>query len=648
MLACCMHFKDVLSDIEKLIGQELQSINPKTPSLYISNIDRNLEKYFVASSLGSKGVARSFRELEDVWAELTTKGFSSVDQALYGGGSSRNQPETVFAHLPYIQHFKYKNRKHLLLRNQPVHEFGILSELQSSDLRAVRKKIDNYTSLSNQVICNSQIEIFNTLKNSFDAVVKKYPGDVLVKDTENALDRLFQLNQEIADSVVTIDGALVRLSNETNDLDSNDSDQSIDELIDDQSLTGIANTKESEEEDGNLSVATGKTKIRQLTPVVSLIYDRLSFGEIELQPDFQRKDRVWPEPRKSKLIESMLMGLPLPVFYFAEKPNGDWIIVDGLQRITTIYDFMRGKFELEKLEVLSGFNGKSFSTLERTEQRKIREYPLTAHLIDMATDKDNIIVELFHRINTYGVKLSDQEIRSALNQGTSVKFLRFLAASSEFKLVTQGKIKPDRQKDMELCLSAISFMLQGYKAFGNQYNEYLSGAMSLMNAHALYLDNKEEIDNGGALLSEDHSSLYHEIANKFISGLIIAEQVFGGYAFKKIPQVARNIPISKPLFELIITYFSELTANQKVQVIKHSDSLIDMLYEAIDKDADKYAEWESDRYKEDARGFQYAISTSTGKKVTVRYRFEAFREILKQSTGVDVDLHPLLGIKHND
>jgi hypothetical protein len=648
MLACCMHFKDVLSDIEKLIGQELQSINPKTPSLYISNIDRNLEKYFVASSLGSKGVARSFRELEDVWAELTTKGFSSVDQALYGGGSSRNQPETVFAHLPYIQHFKYKNRKHLLLRNQPVHEFGILSELQSSDLRAVRKKIDNYTSLSNQVICNSQIEIFNTLKNSFDAVVKKYPGDVLVKDTENALDRLFQLNQEIADSVVTIDGALVRLSNETNDLDSNDSDQSIDELIDDQSLTGIANTKESEEEDGNLSVATGKTKIRQLTPVVSLIYDRLSFGEIELQPDFQRKDRVWPEPRKSKLIESMLMGLPLPVFYFAEKPNGDWIIVDGLQRITTIYDFMRGKFELEKLEVLSGFNGKSFSTLERTEQRKIREYPLTAHLIDMATDKDNIIVELFHRINTYGVKLSDQEIRSALNQGTSVKFLRFLAASSEFKLVTQGKIKPDRQKDMELCLSAISFMLQGYKAFGNQYNEYLSGAMSLMNAHALYLDNKEEIDNGGALLSEDHSSLYHEIANKFISGLIIAEQVFGGYAFKKIPQVARNIPISKPLFELIITYFSELTANQKVQVIKHSDSLIDMLYEAIDKDADKYAEWESDRYKEDGRGFQYAISTSTGKKVTVRYRFEAFREILKQSTGVDVDLHPLLGIKHND
>lgn len=642
-----MHFKEVLIDMEKLIGKELQSINPKTPSIYVSNVDRTLEKYFVANSAGTKGTARSFRELEDIWIELTTKGFSNVDQALYGGGSSRNQPETIFAHLPYIQHFKYKNHKHLLLRNQPVHEIGVLSELQSSELRSVRKKIENYTSLSNQVISNSQFEIFNTLKNSFDAVVKKYPGDVLIEDIENALENLFLLNQKITDSVVTLDGKMVWLSNETNDLDSNDIDQSIDELIDDQSITGIANTKESEADD-NLSVTTGKTKIRQLTPVVSLIYDRLSFGEIELQPDFQRKDRVWPEPRKSKLIESMLMGLPLPVFYFAEKPNGDWIIVDGLQRITTIYDFMRGKFELEKLDVLSDFDGKSFSTLERTEQRKIREYPLTAHLIDMSSDKDNIIVELFHRINTYGVKLSDQEIRSALNQGTSVKFLRYLAASPEFKLVTQGKIKADRQKDMELCLSAISFMLQGYKAFGNQYNEYLSGAMSLMNDHTLYLDNKEEVDKGGAKLSEEQSPVYHKIASKFISGLIIAEQVFGEYAFKKIPQAARKIPISKPLFELIITYFSELTANQKLQVIERADSLIDMLYEAIDKDATKYAEWESGRYNEDGRGFQYAISTSTGKKVTVRYRFEAFREILKQSTGVDVDLHPFLGNPNND
>ncbi|EGR0060735.1 DUF262 domain-containing protein [Vibrio vulnificus] len=632
-----MHFKDVLVDIEKLVGKELHSINPKTPSIYVTALDRSLEKYFVSNSPNSKGAARSFRELEDIWNELTIKGFSNVDQALYGGGSSRNQPETVFAHLPYIQHFRYKNRKHLLLRNDAVHELGVLSELQSSELRMVRKKIDNYTALSNQTIADSQASIVQTLKSAFDAVTKKFPGDVIVEEAEKAVNSLLKLNQQVSEAVVTLDGGIS--SRTDNVIDVTSSDKSIDELIDDESLTGIENDVEKEAVG---PIHQGKTKIRQLTPVVSLIFDRLSFGEIELQPDFQRKDRVWPEPRKSKLIESILMGLPLPVFYFAERPNGDWIIVDGLQRITTIYDFMRGEFSLNGLEVLDALNGKSFSGLERAEQRKIREYPLTAHLIDMATDKDNIIVELFHRINTYGVKLSEQEIRSALNQGTSVKFLRYLASTPEFKSVTQGKIKPDRQKDMELCLSALSFMLNGYKKFDNQYNKYLSDAMEGMNAHDIKLDDESLLDEGMSKLSAEHSPVYSLIADKFKNGLKIAEDVFGDYAFKKIPDSAKKVPISKPLFELIVTYFSELSEEQAQQVVSRSDELIDMLYEAIDKDSADYADWESQKYEKEGRGLQYSISQSTGKNVTVRFRFESFREILKQSTGVDVELSPIL------
>jgi len=632
-----MHFRDVLEDIEKLVGKELHSINPKTPSIYVTLLDRKLEKYFVSNSPSARGTGRSFRELEDIWNELSVKAFSNVDQALYGGGSSRNQPETVFAHLPYIQHFKYKNRKHLLLRNKTVHELGVLSELQSSELRTIRKKIDNYTALSNQAIADSQTSIIQNLRAAFDAVTKKFPGDVIVEDAESALHSLMQLNHQVSEAIVTLDG-VIQTSKEEEKVDTGP-DKTIDELLDDESLTGIENDDEKEEIG---PIAKGKTKIRQLTPVVSLIYDRLSFEEIELQPDFQRKDRVWPEPRKSKLIESILMGLPLPVFYFAEKPNGDWIIVDGLQRITTIYDFMRGKFELNGLEVLKDLNGKKFSSLERAEQRKIREYPLTAHLIDMATDNDNIIVELFHRINTYGIKLSDQEIRSALNQGTSVKFLRYLASTSEFKSATHGKIKSDRQKDMELCLSALSFMLLGYKNFDNHYNKYLSDAMEDMNAHSLKLEDEDSLDDGSSKLSIEHSPVYGLIANKFKNGLRIAEQVFGDYAFKKTPDAAKKIPVSKPLFELIVTYFSELSEEQSKQVVFHRDSLIDMLYEAIDKDSSDYANWESDKYEGEGRGLQYSISQSTGKNVTVRFRFESFREILKQSTGVDIELSPIL------
>lgn len=640
-----MHFHEVISDIAQLVGRELSSINPKTPPVYISSIDRKLEKYFVSNTPGSKGTPRSFRELEDIWDELITKGFSNVDQALYGGGSSRNQPETVFAHLPYIQHFKYKNRKHLLLRSKNVHALGELSELQAADLRAIRKKIDLYVSLSNQFISDAQSKLISILEKSLDLVSKKYPGDLLIIDAEKALVNLQEINKQVAESVVTLDGSLPSINANSED-DSNEQNLSVEELMEDESHTGIENVNESDDDDDDdddLAIIAGKTKIRQLTPVVSLIYDRLSFNEIELQPDFQRKDRVWLEPRKSKLIESMLMGLPLPVFYFAEKKNGDWIIVDGLQRITTIYDFMRGKFALDRLEVLDELNGKLFSQLERTEQRKIREYPLTAHLIDMATDKDNVIVELFHRINTYGVRLSEQEIRSALNQGSSVKFLRYIAATEEFKIATQNKIKAERQKDMELCLSAIAFILKGYKSFNNKYDDYLSSAMKLMNTHAINLDLKEKVDDGKASLPKTQNPFYSHIAEKFITGLDVAKEVFGDYAFKKEPSAARKVPISKPLFELIVTYFSELTSEQRDLVVGNSDALIDLLYEAIDKDDTQYATWESDRYSKEGRGFLYSISTSTGKNVTVRYRFEAFREILKQSTGVDVELQPLLG-----
>ena len=188
---------------------------------------------------------------------------------------------------------------------------------------------------------------------------------MIVEDAESALAGLLKLNQQVSEAIVTLDGSIPVMKED--EVSYTGLDKSIDELLDDEALTGIEND-DKQEVIG--PIAQGKTKIRQLTPVVSLIYDRLSFEEIELQPDFQRKDRVWPEPRKSKLIESILMGLPLPVFYFAEKPNGDWIIVDGLQRITTIYDFMRGKFKLNGLEVLKDLNGRTFSSLERAEQRK--------------------------------------------------------------------------------------------------------------------------------------------------------------------------------------------------------------------------------------------------------------------------------------
>lgn len=646
-----MCFDDVLNDIESLlVGKKLNSINPNTPSLFITQIDKNNDKYYVSNDEEKKGTKRSISELRDIWNDLTRKGFSNVDQSLYGSGTSRNQPETILANLPYIQFFRYKKKKHILLRNHNTHEPATLSEVQGSDFRTLRKQLDGYFNINVKEVAQTQRSLLSSIKNAFDSVLTKYPGESSIQDTEFLLQKLEKIQVGFEEGIVSLDNETIN----ENDFDDNDTDggeyKSFDEQINSPEYKGFDAPEENDVVDENeLSEnkidpkSSSKTIIRQLTPVLSLIYDRLSYGDIELQPDFQRKDRIWKDDKKSKLIESILMRLPLPVFYFAEKPNGSWVVVDGLQRITTVYDYMRGEFPLKKLKVLEKYDDKYFKDLTRTEQRDIREYAITVHLIDMQSDTSNMVVELFHRINTYGVNLSNQEIRSALNQGSSVKFLRYIASLEVFKKATHHKIKADRQMDMELCLSGLAFTVLGYQYFEQQsYGDFLSSAMNVLNKKTLTLINDEKIDKGLATI--DSSSLFYtNLAKMYSRGLDIAFRVFGGHCFVKDPSTGKKT-ISKPLYELIVTYFSQLTELQEDELLSNSSVFIDTLYCAIKNDEIIYATWGSDVYKEAKRGFMYSISTSTGKKVTVNYRFEAFGEILKQSTGIDVDLKPILRI----
>ncbi|ELD1798669.1 DUF262 domain-containing protein [Vibrio fluvialis] len=659
-----MHFNDVLSDIEKLVGRQLQSINPKTPPIYITKIDHESKKYFISSNPNKEGNARFFWELEDIWSELARKGFCSVDQALFGSGSSRNQPETIFAHLPYIQHFRLKARKHIFLRGASVHELGTLSELTGDELSQVLAKIDNYLNLSCLEISEKQSEIISKLTSILKKAQRQSVDDV-TREVKVIFDSLVELERTVSNAVVTINSELIQLAPIKSVSNLRLPTVSVEEYIEDETFTGIENEPKElvvldnwHHDSSNTKVSvlpedrfSGGLRIRHMTPVLSLIFDRLSFEEIELQPDFQREDRIWKPGRKSKLIESILMGLPLPAFYFAEKIDGDWIVVDGLQRITTVFDFMRDDFSLDNLESIApSYNGLFFSDLSRLDKRKIREYQITAHIIDAESDKENLIVELFHRINTYGVQLSSQEIRSAMYQGSSVTLLRYLSSSNDFITATGGKISPQRQKDMELCLSALSYIVLGYKNFDYKtYDSFLCTAMKKMNQLYLEIENKEGIDQGKSFISLSSSPEILILEKKFKQGVHLAYEIFGEYAFKKTLDTKRsNSPLSKPLFEIIVATFACLEESQVEEVLANSESLGITLYMAISDDSQEFSTWESDYYSGEKRGFAYSLSSSTGKRVTIKYRFDAFRNILKKTTGVDVDILPVLEHINND
>ncbi|EHV9720174.1 DUF262 domain-containing protein [Vibrio alginolyticus] len=651
-----MHFKDVLSDVEKLVGKRLQSLNPKTQPIYITKIDTDSKKYFVSSNPDEQGSPRFFWELEAIWSDLTQKGFCNVDQSLFGSGSSRNQPETIFANLPYIQYFRFKGKKHIFLRGTPIHEFGTLSELAGDELSSILSKIDNYFALSNQDISSRQRKVLNSLEAIQSRIDSGSFSASIGRELELAIKALSSLEQDVNESIVTLKNEPQRITSESVEEIRKLEVKPVEDLIEDESFTGVENEEESSADDeSNENKASHEERsnsglrIRHITPVLTLIYDRLSFKEIELQPDFQRQDRIWSMEKRAKLIESILMGLPLPAFYFAEKKDGDWIVVDGLQRITTVFDFMKDYFRLEKLEnVDDSYNGKLFSELSRLDKRKIREYQITAHVIDSESDKENLIVELFHRINTYGVKLSNQEIRSAMYQGSSVTFLRHLSSSREFLAATNGRVRAQRQKDMELCLSAISYIALGYKDYDySLYTDFLSDAMKKVNEFPLFIDNKDEIDQGFSTVSPNSAAIFHQLESRFKQGLNLAHKVFDGVAFKKSLGAGKSAPISKPLFEVIVTVFSNLTPKQCELVASNADELIANLYNAIESDSIKYARWESDKYEDANRGFMYSISVSTGKRPTILYRFDAFKNILKESTGIETKIVPVLGNKND-
>ncbi|MDH5921825.1 DUF262 domain-containing protein, partial [Vibrio splendidus] len=627
-----MQFKDVLSDIEKLVGKQLQSVNPKTAPIFLTKIDTESKKYFISSNSDEEGNTRYFGELEAIWSELKHKGFCSVDQALFGGGTSRNQPETLFANLPYIQYFRFKGKKHIFLRGTHVHALGTLSEVIGDELSLVLSKIDNYFSLSNLDISTQQTSITSKLRSTLRVIERTQSGP-LAKELSLILDDLVELEQKVSNAVVTVNGELNQLTNIEPAQVKRLPVLSVEDYIEDESFTGVENeledtsiaddltmhaTPESKMELERSERNHGGLRIRHITPVLSLIFERLSYDEIELQPDFQREDRVWKPARQSKLIESILMGLPLPAFYFAERNDGDWIVVDGLQRITTIFSYMKDEFTLNGLESIDDtYNGKFFSGLSRLDKRKIREYQITAHVIDDESDTENLIVELFHRINTYGVKLSDQEIRSAMYQGSSVTFLRYLSSSSEFIKATYSRVSPHRQKDMGLCLSALSYIALGYKDFNYKtYDSFLCTAMEQMNKLELFLDHVKAIDVGESSISNESNGKYIELDKKFKQGLMLAHDVFEEFAFKKTFDSSRVSPISKPLFEVIVATFAFLDESQVSELRVNSDELVRELYKAIDIDTTEFSVWESKLYTEYSRGFSYSISSSTGKRVT--------------------------------
>ena len=187
-----------------------------------------------------------------------------------------------------------------------------------------------------------------------------------------------------------------------------------------------------------------KIDIDTKTMELSSIIERLEYNEINMNTDFQRKSGLWTDVQKSQLIESLLLRIPIPAFYFDGGIKDNWLIIDGLQRITALKKFViDGDLRLSGLEFFHDLEGMKYTELPRTFIRRIKETNIVAYIVKGGTPA-NVKYHIFKRINTGGLELKPQEIRHALYQGLATDLCKKFAKFSEFQMATTYSIKDDR------------------------------------------------------------------------------------------------------------------------------------------------------------------------------------------------------------
>lgn len=178
---------------------------------------------------------------------------------------------------------------------------------------------------------------------------------------------------------------------------------------------------------------------------------------LDLTPPFQR-EKVWSTKQKSELIESLIMGIPIPVFYVKEKSDGVYVVVDGKQRLTTLFEYIDNKFQLDKLSILKDYIGLRFSDLSPLDQNKIEDCSLNLNVIKAPTS-DRVTFDLFDRVNRGGTRINNQEMRNALYQGNATRLIDKLAKLQVFTKVTDGAATSKHMKDRLIVLRFLAFYL---------------------------------------------------------------------------------------------------------------------------------------------------------------------------------------------
>ena len=339
---------------------------------------------------------------------------------------------------------------------------------------------------------------------------------------------------------------------------------------------------------------------------VGYLIDSIKYGEINMNTDFQREGNLWTPTQQSRLIESILLGLPLPAFYF-DTTGKKWDIIDGLQRCCAIENFcVKKSLKLTGLEFLGKkenskenyLNNLGFDELPLPLQTSIIRRPIVIFKLKKAPIR--VRYHLFKRLNTGGLELTPQEIRNAIFQGKPADTINKMAQFNEFKRATDWRVQTQRMEDRDFVSRFISFYLIDYKKYQPGLDDFINSSMEIL----------EKSDT-------------EKIETDFKKSLLLSIDIFGNDAFRKrIEKFANRRPINKAYFEVITSTFAKLTDDESLQLKTNKKLFKDNLITLMN----------NDRY------FR-ALSQGTGTTDSVRNRFSLFQQVLHKSiNGIKIKI----------
>ncbi len=352
-------------------------------------------------------------------------------------------------------------------------------------------------------------------------------------------------------------------------------------------------------------------KIRITTKHFSMreVVDQINDGDVDLSPDFQR-DYVWNEKQKTRLVESVLLGIPLPAFYFNQEADGSYQIVDGVQRLSTISAFMANQHTLRAshLEYLKNYNGFKFKDLETLEVRRFKSTQIVVHVIEPTTPAD-IKYDIFSRVNTLGSPLKAQEIRHAMSSARSREYLTKFVENKHFDNATDHNFwkktevgdwirNSGRMTDREIALRFCAFNLSSLA----DYRQFSSLDRFLVN----FTERLDGKPGHKAVTAYEMQELF----DSFESAMESAFEILGNSAFRRIEDGKRRGPINRAIFE---SQSIALSRYSKTQLLSKSDEVRDALLELF----------QTPEYTK-------AVTVGTGAPNSVRIRLELPIKALEQ------------------